>query len=355
MGLKETINRTHVRWMDSDAPESDIVISSRIRIARNIKGIKFPHLMSRVDAESVFHGVQLAISQPEIRDSFSEMELVELMELSSLERRILMEKHLISPDLLKEHEKKAVVISDDERISIMLNEEDHLRIQCLLPGLQLLQGWRFADKLDDMLEQTLEYAFTEQLGYLTVCPTNVGTGLRASAMLHLPGLGMLNQMNRVVNAISKLGLTVRGLYGEGTEALGNMYQVSNQITLGLTEEEIIDKLTSVIKQLIEQERAARQALYRDNQYPLEDKIYRAYGILKYCRTLSTDEVMKLISDVRLGMELKIINQVSSQALNELITMTTPAYLQKYANKEISPQERDILRAKIVRQKIDGQK
>lgn len=355
MGLKSLINSSHVKWMDGDGPESDIVISSRIRIARNIKGMTYPHLMSNKEAEPVFHAVQLVMSQIQNIDGLGNMEFVPITELTPVERHLLMEKHLISPALLKDIDKKAVVLSDDQIVNIMLNEEDHLRIQCLMPGLQLTKAWELADKLDDMLEQTLDYAFSEQLGYLTVCPTNLGTGLRASVMLHLPGLTMLNQMGSVVNAISKIGLTVRGLHGEGSGAVGNLYQVSNQITLGHTEEEIINSLTSVVKQLIEQERTARKSLHRDNKYRLEDRIFRAYGLLKHARLLTSGESMKLISDVRLGVDLGIITDISPHLLNELTVTITPAYLLKRSQKELTSEERDIYRAELVRERLNTSK
>ncbi len=349
MGLRETINNAYSGWMNSHGPEHDIVISSRIRIARNTSYVPFPHLMKQEDAESVFHYVQQAISKPSER--FGNLELVKLAELSQTDREILMEKHLISPNLLKDPEKKAVVLSDDEIISIMINEEDHLRIQCLLPGLQLQKAWDLANELDDYLEQTIDYAFSEQLGYLTACPTNVGTGLRASVMLHLPGITMLNQVNRVINTVAKLGLTVRGLYGEGTEAAGNLYQISNQVTLGLTEEEIIDKLVLVIKEIIEHERTARNALYSKRKYQLEDRVFRAYGTLKNARLLTSSEAMKLISDVRLGVDLGIIENISPQLLNELSVIIKPAYLVKKAGRVLNIEERDIIRAEIVREKL----
>ncbi|MBO8136918.1 MAG: protein arginine kinase [Desulfotomaculum sp.] len=352
MGVRETVNNARARWMDGDGPENDIVISSRIRLARNLTGILFPNQISQTEADSVFHAVQLAISKEDFKKQFTGMELVRMGELSPVERSILMEKHLISPDLLKDHEKKAVVLSEDEIVSIMLNEEDHLRIQCLLPGLQLQKAWETANKLDDALEATLDYAFSEHLGYLTACPTNVGTGLRASVMVHLPGLTIMNRINEVITAVSKLGLTVRGLYGEGTQAMGNLFQVSNQVTLGLTEEEIINKLTSVVKQLIDQERMARKVLYRDKKYQLEDRIYRAYGTLKYARMLTSDEAMRYISDVRLGADLDVIKNLSPKVLNELIVMTRPAYLHKQAQRELTSHERDVMRAEIVRKKLN---
>ena len=349
MGLKEIINNAHTRWMDSDGPEHDIVISSRIRVARNIAGVPFPNLMKQPEAESVFHYVQQAISKPQ--ETNCRLELVQMSQLSQVERRILMEKHLISPDLLTDPEMKAVILSDDEVISIMLNEEDHLRIQCLLPGLQLNKAWQVTNEIDDYLEQTIDYAFSDQLGYLTACPTNVGTGLRASVMLHLPGLTMVKQINRVINAVTKLGLTVRGLYGEGTQAAGNLYQISNQVTLGLTEEEIINKLTLVIKEIIDQERAARKALHRERKNQLEDRVFRAYGTLKCARLLTSDEAMKLISEVRLGVDLGIIQQIPPEIMNELIMLTRPAYLVKKTGRVLKVEERDSIRAEIVRNKL----
>lgn len=351
MGLKETVNNAYSSWMEDGAPEGDVVISSRIRMARNMEGIAFPNLMQEHDWQGVFHGVQQAIKGINLPDGT--LELVQMSELSPVERSILMDKHLISPDLLKDHQKKSVVLSANEQISIMLNEEDHLRIQCLLPGLQLEKTWQLANDIDDDLEKTLDFAFSEQLGYLTACPTNVGTGLRASVMLHLPGLTILNQINSIIDAIAKLGLTVRGLYGEGTQATGNLYQISNQVTLGLTEEEIINKLTSIIEQLIAQERSARQILHRDNKHQLEDRVFRAYGILKYARTLNSEETMKLISDVRLGVDLKIIDDVKPSILNQLLVLARPAYLIKHAERVLNAQQRDVYRAELIRSKLSN--
>lgn len=351
MGLKETVNNAYSSWMEDGAPEGDVVISSRIRMARNMVGIAFPNLMQEHDWQGVFHGVQQAIKETNLSDGT--LELVHMSELSPVERSILMDKHLISPDLLKDYHKKSVVLSDNEQISIMLNEEDHLRIQCLLPGLQLEKTWQLANGIDDDLEKTLDFAFSEQLGYLTACPTNVGTGLRASVMLHLPGLTILNRISSIIDAIAKLGLTVRGLYGEGTQATGNLYQISNQVTLGLTEEEIINKLTSIIEQLIAQERSARQILHRDNKHQLEDRVFRAYGILKHARLLNSEETMKLISDVRLGVDLKIIDDIKPSVLNQLLVLTRPAYLIKHAERELNAQQRDIYRAELVRSKLSN--
>ncbi|MCL0101034.1 protein arginine kinase [Peptococcaceae bacterium] len=344
MGIRKIVNSTKIHWLTSNGPERDVIVSSRVRIARNLANIPFPGVMFDADAESIFHAVKLAVAKR------NDIEFIWLRELSDAEREILMEKHLISPDLLENYEKKAVMLSEDETISIMLNEEDHLRIQSLLPGLQLERAWNLVNELDDLLEETLGYAFCEQLGYLTSCPTNVGTGLRASAMLHLPALNIINQINSIMSTVSKLRLAVRGLYGEGSEAKGNLYQVSNQITLGHTEEEILKNLNSVIKQIIDKERKARKALYEEQRYYLEDRVFRAYGTLKYARLLTSNESMNLISDVKLGANLKIID-VDPNVLNELMIITRLSYLTKYAGKKLDSHKRDILRAELVRSKL----
>lgn len=353
MSVKETVNKSHSRWMDTDGPESGIVVSSRVRVARNLTGIPFPHLLSEGQAEGVIHAVKQALDNGEAADSLGSLDLSSLSELSPLERQILVDKHLISPDLLNNYQLKAVVLRDDEVVSIMVNEEDHLRIQCLLPGLQLKEAWGIVSEVDDGLEKTLNYAFSEKLGYLTSCPTNTGTGMRASVMLHLPGLKLTKQLYGVLNTIGKLGLTVRGLYGEGTEALGDLFQISNQITLGQSEEEIIENLISITRQLLAQEQAARRALYNERREAVEDRVFRAYGTLKYARILSSEEAMRLFSDLRLGLELKIIQDVPAKILNEFMVKLRPAFLTKIAGRELSEYQRDAFRAELVRKEFNS--
>jgi protein arginine kinase len=353
MSIRETVNNPHSHWMDGTGPESDIVISSRVRVARNLAHLPFPHLLTREKAEDVIHAVQTAIENRVFREKMGRMELTRMNELTPVERQILVEKHLISPDLLENFERKAVVLRDDEVLSVMVNEEDHLRLQCLLPGLQLNRAWELISRLDDALEATLDYAFDEKLGYLTACPTNVGTGLRASVMLHLPGLVMVNQIKGVLDTITKLGLTVRGLYGEGTEAKGNLFQVSNQVTLGQAEEDIIANLISVTRQLLEQERAARQALYRKRREQLEDRVGRAYGLLKHARVMTSEEAMSLFSDLRLGINMGIIKNIPAPLTIELMVLTRPAFLVKVTGKDLSPVERDIYRAQLIRKKLSA--
>ncbi|MCG9966839.1 protein arginine kinase [Pelotomaculum terephthalicicum JT] len=348
MPLKKTVNDSHSRWMDADGPESGIAISSRVRVARNLAGIPFPHLLNNAKAEDVIHAVRLAVEDKELAKQAGVLELSLLSALSPVERQILVDKHLISPDLIDNFERKAVVLRDDEVISIMVNEEDHLRIQCLLSGLQLNEAWDLINQVDDGLEKTMDYAFSEQLGYLTACPTNVGTGMRASVMLHLPGLGLVKQLRGVLNAIGKVGLTARGLFGEGTEALGDLYQISNQITLGQTEEEIISNLTAIVRQIISQEKATREALYKDRRDFVEDRVYRAYGILKNAHILSSEEAMRLFSELRLGIEMNLLSGIPAKLLNELMVRIRPAYLIKVAGREMSAHQRDVFRAELIR-------
>lgn len=353
MALKQIVNEAHSRWMDGQGAESDIVISSRIRVARNLTNLPFPHLLTGEQAQAVLSAVQAAIAKRPLKEKIGVLELTRMSELTPVERQILVEKHLISPDLLEDYQKKAVVLRADEVISIMINEEDHLRIQCLLPGLQLKEAWELVDRLDDELEATLDYAFDERLGYLTACPTNVGTGMRASVMLHLPGLVLVKQIKSVLATIAKLGLTVRGLYGEGTEASGNLFQVSNQVTLGQAEEDIITNLISVTRQLISQERSAREALRREGREQLEDRVGRAYGLLKHSRLMTSEEAMRLLSDLRLGIDLGFIKNIPPNLVNELIVLTRPAFLIKAAGRDLTPFERDVYRPQLIRKKLSA--
>ncbi|MEG6523931.1 protein arginine kinase [Desulfotomaculum sp. 1211_IL3151] len=352
MSLKETVSNPYSKWLEASGPENDVIISSRVRLARNLTGYPFPHLLGHENADKILYAVQSAIGHKTLPGTVGNLELSRMTELSPTERLILVEKHLISPDMLENPEKRGVVLRDDEVISVMVNEEDHLRIQCLLPGLQLKECWDLANAVDDGLEQILDYAFSEELGYLTSCPTNVGTGLRASIMLHLPALVMTQQISSVLTTLSKLGLTVRGLYGEGTQATGNLFQVSNQVTLGLQEEEIIDGLITVALQLVTQERAARRALHKEQRFRIEDKVWRAYGLLKYARNLTSNETMTLMSDLRLGVELGIIPDIPPGLIMELIIMSRPAFLNKLKGSDLNPQQRDTFRATLIRDRLN---
>ncbi|MDN5293473.1 MAG: protein arginine kinase [Eubacteriales bacterium] len=350
MAVRDVIFGASSRWL-FEGPENDVVISSRVRLARNLEDIPFPHLMNEDQASRVLHGVRLAATTPEVYRELGPMEFVMLEELSPLERQILVEKHLVSPQFVQEPRYRAVVVSEDEAVSIMVNEEDHLRIQVILPGLQLEEAYRLAEKTDDLLEGTLNFAFDERRGYLTACPTNVGTGLRASVMVHLPALVLTNQIGNVINAVTKLGMAVRGFYGEGTEALGNLFQISNQVTLGPSEEEIISNLLGVTRQIIAQERSTREYLYRENRQAVEDRVWRSYGLLKHARIITSEETMRLLSDVRLGVALGVVPGLTQRQINELMVITRPAFLQKVHGGEMNPYERDLLRAQVIREKL----
>lgn len=352
MPINDKVSRASSRWMDSDGPDADIVISSRVRVARNLAGMPFPHLLDPQKSMEVIDAVKTAVENKEAAELIGNLEFSLLNDLFPIDRQILVDKHLISPDLLNNFQYKAVAISDDEAVSVMINEEDHLRIQCLLSGLRLKEAWAIVNNVDDGLEKTLDYAFSEKTGYLTSCPTNAGTGLRASVMLHLIGLKITNQLGGVFNAISKLGLTVRGLYGEGTEALGDLFQISNQITLGQSEEEIINNLVSMTRQILTQEQASRQALYRERRAVIEDRVYRAYGILKHARIISLEETMRILSDLRLGIEMKIISGVQDKLLNELMVKIRPAFLIKTAGRELPKNQMDAARAELVRKEFE---
>ncbi|OXM83159.1 protein arginine kinase [Paenibacillus rigui] len=338
-------------WMKGEGPDSDIVISSRIRIARNLQSYPFPMLSTNQQSKEVLEQVSQVLDNEDLH-TISQFSRLSLSELDELQKRVLVEKHLISPALANESRNGAVILSDNESISIMVNEEDHLRIQCLCPGFQIKEAWDLASQIDDIFEVHLDYAFDEKRGYLTSCPTNVGTGIRASVMIHLPALVLTQQINRILSAITQVGLAVRGLYGEGSEALGNLFQISNQITLGQSEQEIIDNLYGVVRQIIEHERAAREKLQYETKAKLLDRISRSFGIMSYAAIMDSKEAAQRLSDVRLGVDLGIIKNVPTQVLNELLVMTQPGFLQQYAGEKLNAEERDIRRAQLIREKFN---
>lgn len=337
-------------WINEKGPIKDVVLSSRIRLARNIARFPFPSIMQPQHAKEIVDRVKKSIfdGDPVLSRDFTFMSM---KEVPAIERQILVEKRLASQDLVQNSDASALILDSNERIAIMINEEDHIRMQCVLPGFQLDKAWDMLNRIDDVIEEKVEYAFHEQLGYLTSCPTNVGTGLRASAMLHLPALTITKQMNGILQIISKIGLTARGLYGEGSEALGNIYQISNQITLGPTEEDIINNLTIACQQIIEKERMARKALLKVNGMQFEDALWRAYAVLAHARVLELKEFMALVSQVRLGVNLNIIPDISMEALDELVITGQPGGLLKNAGKSLDDEELNILRAEIMRKQI----
>lgn len=344
--------RAESKWTEGVGPYADIVISSRVRLARNIKDIPFPHLLNDDKESELLNTLRGIMGNQEAKNRIGNFIFFSLRELTSLEKWVLVEKHLISPQHAQSTGYQGVALREDEAVSILVNEEDHLRIQCLLPAMQLNDAWEVANQVDDLVEERLDYAFDKDKGYLTSCPTNVGTGLRASVMLHLPGLVMTRQANQVFSTMSHIGLTVRGMFGEGTEAFGNLFQISNQVTLGLAEQDIINHLSSVTLQMIEQERQAREILVKEAGNQLEDRVWRAYGILSHARSISSQEAMTMLSELRLGVDLKIIDGVNSQVFNPLIILMQPAFLQKLNGGELSTALRDIKRAEIIRTKLN---
>lgn len=339
---KEKLVLLNDRWIAEEGYYSDVVISSRIRLARNLLDLPFPQLMKQEDINTLFQMISNTIEEIQ-----PELELWQLKDLNKLEKRILVEKHLISPEH-SEKGKGAVLFNRDRAISVMVMEEDHLRIQVILPGLDLSEAFKMADEIDDLLEERLDIAFNEKYGYLTSCPTNVGTGLRASVMLHLPGLVLTKQASRILSALTQVGVVVRGIYGEGTEALGNLFQISNQITIGRSEDEIINNLYSIVLKIIDQEKAARVLLAREIETVLADRVYRAYGILTNARIITSEEALSLLSDLKLGIDLKIIDGIETNIFQKVMISMQPAYLQYSMGKEMSPMERDVNRSQTIR-------
>ncbi|MBI3322630.1 MAG: protein arginine kinase [Candidatus Omnitrophica bacterium] len=347
MKIESLVEKTG-EWLRGSGPKEQIVLSSRVRLARNLADLPFPSWASTQEREEARRRLLEAVA----RSKFLKGAVVfEMGKLSELDRLFLVERHLISRELAAGHEAATAVISDREVISLMINEEDHVRLQVLQSGLNLREAWSVLLRVDEELETALAYAFTPECGYLTACPTNVGTGMRASCMLHLPCLVMTRQINRVLHAISKLGLTARGLYGEGTDATGNFFQLSNQVTLGISEEETLDSLERLIGQVIEQEEAARRALLSRSREAVEDRIWRAYGTLRTAHLINSTETTNLLSMVRLGVDVSVLPDLPRDKVNRLFIQTQPAHLQKLEGRELTAPERDSRRAKLLRDSL----
>jgi len=333
-------------------PEDRIVTSSRVRLARNLKDLPFPVWAKKPDRLRAMERIRPAVeSLPVMKDAYSES----IDRLSSLEKQILVERHLISREQAAKGPGSGLVLSRDETISVMINEEDHLRMQALLPGLQLKETWRIMDQFDTRLEEKLPFAFDRKLGYLTACPTNLGTGIRVSAMLHLPGLVLNENMGQIIQSVNKLGLAVRGLYGEGTEAFGNIFQISNQRTLGEDENRIVQRLEKVIGQVIEHEENARATLLERKPKVVLNHIGRAYGILSNAHSISSKETMNLLSLLRLGMDLGLFPGIERVLVDELFLLTQPGHLQLQSTDNLSAEDRDLRRADMLRERLAGVK
>ncbi|MEI6832124.1 MAG: protein arginine kinase [Candidatus Omnitrophota bacterium] len=348
MQINDLLNHTS-EWLKGTGPNSDIVISSRIRLARNLSKFPFPHWASSAQLDEILAKTSNAMANIDMLKSST---FFKLIDLDVIDKQFLVERHLMSIEHSQKTDQKAVLVDDEEVIAVMINEEDHLRIQLMQSGFNLFEARNIINRLDDALAKILDFAYLADFGYLTACPTNTGTGMRGSVMLHLPALVMSRQIERVLAAIAKLSFTTRGLYGEGTQASGNFFQISNQVSLGHGEDEIIENINGLIRQIIEQETQAREILLSKSREVLEDRINRSLGILKSARIITSQETIELLSMVRLGSDLGMVKDINRSTINELFIITQPAHLQKLENKKLSPQERDLKRAQLIRKKLN---
>jgi protein arginine kinase len=344
----DNLTHTSGEWLRGTGPESDIVISSRIRLARNLAAFSFsnrasPHQKGEIEAM--------------LRDRLAKLELeprlayLNVPDLSPIDRQFLVERQLISRELASSEGPRGVALVPQETSSVMINEEDHLRLQVMRSGFALDEAWQDIDRLDDLIEQRVSYAFHDDFGYLTACPTNVGTGMRASVMLHLPALCIAKQIDKVFRALQKINLTVRGLYGEGTRGSGDFYQISNQVTLGKAEATILTEIREVIPQIITYERQARQALVSEGRNALQDRVERAVGTLRSATMMTSEETMELLSQVRLGINVGLLDEITIPTVNELFIHTQPAHLQKLMGAPLDGEERNSARARYLRTRL----
>ena len=340
-------------WLEAGGPDADIVLSTRVRLARNLQGYPYVSRASHGEREIVFRTVAKAVGSTSLRRAV----FLRMTETSERVRKVLLERRLISNEIAGLHLGPdggvAVAVSQRGPVSILINEEDHLRLQSLVGGLRVNEAWGMVDRLDEELGRGLSLAYHHEFGYLTSCPTNVGTGLRASALLHLPGLVLTKEISRALQGIAQVGLTFRGLYGEGSDVVGNFFQISNQTTLGQSEEDLVDHLTRIVTTVIEKERRARQVLMRDAGPVTEDKIWRAYGLLRYARSLEYEELMNLLSGVRLGVSLQLLPSPNVYSLNRIMILSQAAHLDEAAGRVLAESDRRAHRAEYVRKVLAG--
>lgn len=335
-------------WVGMDRQPGPVV-SSRVRLARNIHAHRFPSWADDAERLELWREVRDVLAElPALQPSH----IVKMDELDDIDKQILFERHLISREHMGEYDGSGLLVRDDERVAIMVNEEDHLRLQALAPGLHLKEAWESIDQIDSEIEKKLRYAFSAEMGYLTACPSNVGTGMRASVMLHLPGLVLMNEVAPIIKGMGKIGLAVRGLWGEGTEATGNLFQISNQITLGDQERNIVENLEQIVLEVVEHEKNARIRLAEEREMLLKDQAGRAYGVLTHAHILTSKEALDLLSDLRLGIDLGIVEHLDGLNVDELLLLTQPAHLQKIEGKQLKPAERDRVRAQLIRDRLN---
>ena len=334
------------QWYRKSGREGDVVISTRVRLARNLTQMPFPASMTVEQKNRVVQAAAQALQDEAVPGAYDQITMSELAQREALS---MAERHLISPEFCQCEEGSALFLSEDESISIMVNEEDHFRLQVMRPGLDLDDAYAAADQLDTALDSRLHFAFDDRLGYLTQCPTNLGTGMRASLMLHLPALQEKGMLQQLANTVAKLGLTIRGMYGEGSKPEGAIYQLSNQVTLGISEADAIENLKGIAAQIIREERAAREVLCRNPRF--EDRVWRSLGILCTARLLGNDEFMALVSNLRVGVAMKVIEGVSLDTISGLISDAQPATIMVAAGQDLEPARRDVVRAKLVRGRL----
>jgi len=337
-------------WLKGKGPLAGIVISSRVRLARNLAGYPF---LSRCDHQQRLEIQDFLRQQTSALETQERLEYINIDEAEAIDQQLLVERHLISRQHAEADGARGMAYSASENISIMINEEDHLRLQALQPGLRLDEAWKQVDALDDLFETKMDYAFSSRFGYLTACPTNVGTGIRVSVMLHLPGLKMSGQMEKVVQSARDMHLAVRGLHGEGTHAAGDFYQVSNQRTLGASELQIIEEFKNqVVPKIVDYEQKTRDKLLADHAHFVDDKAFRALGALQNARTISSEESLELLSQLRMGVTLQRVSGVDLDTLNKLFLRTQPAHLQQIENRTMTAEQRGVARAECIRQELN---
>ena len=344
----EDMAKSPAAWLSGKGEEALVILSTRIRLARNVAGCRYP---TTADSDTRKRVISYFDSVVTRTGQLGQGQYYKATDFDRLDRDFLIERHLISPAFLDGDLSKAVLIGSQEQVSIMVNEEDHLRIQALTPGLDPQGAFDLAQKYEVEIGRYIEYDYDKDFGFLTACPTNAGTGMRASVLIHLPGLVLTRDIDRVITRITRSGLIVRGFYGEGSDVLGNLFQVANQNTLGLTETDIISQINKVAHEIIEEEAKARARLTEEAADMIEDKIWRAFGILKHARVLTSEEVMNLLSAVRLGHAMKVIDFLDVALINQILLLSQPAHLQKYYGTEMDHNRRDFVRAQMVREKL----
>lgn len=344
----EEMAKSTAAWLSGKGDESMVVLSTRARLARNVAGCRFPESADNETRDRIVAYFDSGTSRSKL---MADGVIYKANEISELDKDFLIERHLISPTFLGGELSKALFIDRAEQVSIMVNEEDHLRIQALTSGLDPRGAFELAQKYESEIGRYLEYDYDPDFGYLTACPTNAGTGMRTSVLIHLPGLVLTREIDKVISRITRSGLVVRGFYGEGSDVLGNLFQVSNQNTLGITEDEVLAHIERITREIIEQEAASRQRLIDEAADQIEDKVWRAFGILKHARVLTSDEVMNLLSALRFGHAMKIIDFLDAALINEILLLSQPAHLQKFYGREMDHNRRDFVRAQMVREKL----